>query len=88
MSLKLFIFNSIYVHQHLYLKNGASRNGLSPGYSERNTGSVYSQVKEKELTMEKGILLTLILKEEYWQQLQQLKGMEMVSAPVIGFPTQ
>ena len=49
---------------------------------------VYSQVKEEELTLEKGIVLTLILKEEYWQQLQQLKGMEMVTAAVIGFPTQ
>ena len=33
-------FNGIYFHHHFYLKTGVSRNGLSPGYSERDTSSV------------------------------------------------
>ena len=33
-------FNGIYFHHHFYLKTGVSRNGLSPGYSERDTGGV------------------------------------------------
>ena len=33
-------FNGIYFHHHFYLKTGVSKNGLSPGYSERDTSSV------------------------------------------------
>ena len=35
-------FNGIYFHHHFYLKTGVSRNGLSPGYSERDISSVYT----------------------------------------------
>ena len=33
-------FNGIYFHHHFYLKTDVSRNGYSPGYSERDTSSV------------------------------------------------
>ena len=33
-------FNGIYFHHYFYLKTGVSRNGLSLGYSERDTSSV------------------------------------------------
>ena len=33
-------FNGIYFHHHFYLKTGVSRNGLSLGFSERDTSSV------------------------------------------------
>jgi hypothetical protein len=33
-------FNGIYFHHNFYLKTGVSRNGLSPGYSERDIISV------------------------------------------------
>ena len=32
-------FNGIYFHHHFYLKTGVSRNGLSPDYSEQDTGT-------------------------------------------------
>ena len=34
-------FNDIYFHNHFYFKTGVSRNGLSLGYSEGDTSSVY-----------------------------------------------
>ena len=37
-------FNGIYFHHHFYLKTDVSRNGYSPGYSERDTSSVYLEV--------------------------------------------
>ena len=33
-------FNSIYFYHNFYLKTSVSRNGLSPGYSERDISSV------------------------------------------------
>ena len=36
------IFNGIYFHRHFYLKTGVSRNGLSLGYSERDTSTAMS----------------------------------------------
>ena len=36
--------NNFNFHHHFYLKIGVSRNGLSPGYSERDTSSVYLEV--------------------------------------------
>ena len=37
-------FNGIYFHNHFYLKTGVSRNGLSPGYSDRDTSSVIGHI--------------------------------------------
>jgi hypothetical protein len=35
------IFNGIYFHRHFYLKTGVSKNGLSLGYSEQDTSTVF-----------------------------------------------